>query len=482
MSLETLSQLRSGQLEGTSKLTIAADLTEFPREIFDLADTLEVLDLSRNRLRSLPDDFDRLQKLKILFISQNEFEIFPSVLGRCSQLSMVGFKANRIRVIPEDALPPLLRWLILTDNALEALPLAIGQCDRLQKLMLAGNQLQTLPETLQACRNLELVRLAANRFETLPDWLWTLPKLSWIGLGNSLSHGLENTSLARVTSGHLVDVSWDALEMSDRLGEGASGIISRAVWQQDSGPLHLAQSTQNQSTQNQSTQNQSTQNHDTNSRIQVAVKIFKGAVTSDGLPEDEMRACLAAGLHENLVGVLGRVVNHPDRQLGLVLPLLDSGFEILGGPPSFESCTRDTFADDRTFSLAVILRIAQGIASVAAHLHDRGILHGDLYAHNILVNASGDAVLSDFGAASFYPIGAPWEYLEVRAFGCLLEDLLDRGPSMEAGSNLNTQDPTLAQDLKTLQQLNALKMACFQEHLTDRPRFQEICQQLNTIA
>ena len=34
------------------------------------------------------------------------------------------------------------------------------------------------------------------------------------------------------------------------------------------------------------------------------------------------------------------------------------------------------------------------------HLHAHGVLHGDLYAHNILWNpATGDAVLSDFGAA-----------------------------------------------------------------------------------
>lgn len=140
MSLEVLSQLRSGQFKISQKISISADLTEFPPEILELADSLEVLDLSNNRLRSLPDDFDRLQNLKILFLSQNEFDHLPEVLGRCSQLSMVGFKANRIRTVSGVSLAPLLRWLILTDNAIEELPSEIGQLQYLQKLMLAGNQ------------------------------------------------------------------------------------------------------------------------------------------------------------------------------------------------------------------------------------------------------------------------------------------------------------------------------------------------------
>ncbi len=444
MSLDVLSQLHAGKLQGQTHVSIAAGLTEFPREILDLADSLEVLDLSRNQLRSLPDDFDRLHNLKILFVSNNEFEVLPAVLGRCRQLSMVGFKANRIRVIEDGALPPLLRWLILTDNQLAQLPGSIGKCDRLQKLMLAGNQLRSLPIEMQNCRNLELIRLAANAFEnleTLPEWLFQLPKLSWLALGGIWRR--EEQALNSTSNSTLQDVPWESLTIGEKLGEGASGIISRAVWRRDE------------------------------ESIEVAVKVFKGAVTSDGLPSDEMAACVAAGIHDHLIGVLGRVMDHPEQRLGLVLPLLDGAFEILGNPPSFESCTRDTFASDRTFEPELILRVATGIASAAAHLHDRGILHGDLYAHNILVNQSGDAVLSDFGAASFYPVGSPngkcLEALEVRAFGCLLEDLLDRCQPLESSAK------PIAKFVIILKQL---QQDCLRTNPVDRPRFVEICQRM----
>ena len=104
----------------------------------------------------------------MLFGSDNPFTELPAVLGRCEQFELVGFKSCRIEQVPAAALPPRLRWLILTDNRIEALPPELGRCDRLQKLALAGNRLQALPAELAACHNLELLRIAANRLAELP--------------------------------------------------------------------------------------------------------------------------------------------------------------------------------------------------------------------------------------------------------------------------------------------------------------------------
>ena len=155
--MHTLEQLRKGELAGIQRLQLRCGLTAFPREIFDLADSLEILDLSGNQLTTLPDDLPRLHKLRVIFCSDNPFTELPEVLGQCTQLSMVGFKANRIAQLSPKALPPLLRWLILTDNTLTSLPAAIGACTHLQKLMLAGNQLRTLPPELSRCTRLELL-------------------------------------------------------------------------------------------------------------------------------------------------------------------------------------------------------------------------------------------------------------------------------------------------------------------------------------
>ena len=46
----TLAALRAGRLAGATRLDLSCGLAEFPHEIFDLADSLEILNLSGNAL------------------------------------------------------------------------------------------------------------------------------------------------------------------------------------------------------------------------------------------------------------------------------------------------------------------------------------------------------------------------------------------------------------------------------------------------
>lgn len=392
MSNDTLSLLRAGKLHGIHRLDLSADLAEFPAEIYDLADSLEILNLSDNRFSSLPDDLARLKNLRIVFLSNNRFTELPEVLGSCPNLEMIGFKSNAIETVSAAALPENLRWLVLTDNRLATLPPEIGRCKRLQKLMLSGNFLTDLPEEMAALKSLELVRLAANRFERLPDFLLSLPRLAWLAFGgNPCSPTPADTAAT---------IDWDCLELHEKLGEGASGIIFKALWKPENSDPHQ----------------------------DVAVKLFKGSMTSDGLPENEISVCLAAGHHPNLLDAFGRITAHPDGTAGLVMPLADPDFQNLAGPPSLKSCTQDIYPEDRHFPFPVAVKIASSIASAAAQLHSRGILHGDLYAHNILWNPQGDCLFGDFGASSFYPKSASGSFqaIEVRAFGHLFGELLGR--------------------------------------------------------
>ncbi len=144
----SLGRLRAGELAGATRLDLGGGLDEFPREVFELADTLEVLNLSGNALQALPDDLHRLHRLRVLFCSDNRFTELPEAIGRCDRLEMVAFKANRIARVNAKALPPSLRWLILTDNQIEELPDSLGHCTRMQKLMLAGNRLRALPPSM----------------------------------------------------------------------------------------------------------------------------------------------------------------------------------------------------------------------------------------------------------------------------------------------------------------------------------------------
>ena len=113
------------------------------------------------------------------------------------------------------------------------------------------------------------------------------------------------------------------------------------------------------------------------------------------------------------------------------------------------------------------------MASAARHLHAQGLMHGDFYAHNILHNGAGQALLGDFGAASFLvlknqPQTLALQRLEVRAFGCLLEELLARSPA-EA-------EPI------TRQSLTDLLRACVDDNTNARPLFSEIERVLKNLG
>ena len=430
--MDTLAKLRAGQLTGIKRLDLSCGLTEFPSEIFQLADSLEVLNLSGNALSSLPDDLHRLTRLRILFCSDNQFTELPACLGQCAQLSMIGFKANRLERVPAAALPPQLRWLILTDNLISELPDELGERPLLQKLLLAGNRLHSLPASLSQCHRLELLRIAANRLTELPLWLLTLPALAWLAYaGNPLESQGNPHALA-----HTAPIPWLELTLGQCLGEGASGVIHQATWQPPAAPAQ-----------------------------QVAVKLYKGQMTSDGSPLHEMHACVTAGLQPNLIRILGRVAEHPRQQAGLVMQLIAPNYRNLADLPSLDSCSRDVYEPGRGFSAAVALNIACGVASAAGHLHEQGITHGDLYGHNTLYNENGDCLLGDFGAASFHATADTLEAralqrIEVRAFGILLGELLERVDSGMSGERR--------------QALWALQERCCQPEVLARPCFKDI--------
>lgn len=391
--MQTLSQLKSGELTGIKRLTLSENLTTFPLEILSLADSLEILDLSNNQLTTLPEEITQLTKLKILFASNNQFVTLPDVLGQCPNLEMVGFKSNQINQVPETSLPLKLRWLILTDNRLEVLPDSLGERPRLQKLALAGNCLTELPQTMSQCHNLELVRISANRLTECPEQLFGLPKLAWFAFsGNPFSQ--TNISIDSVPQ-----LASSSYTLQNVLGQGASGVISKAVWNE-----------------------QQTEFPD-----EIAVKVFKGEVTSDGYPEDELQACLKVGNHPSLVQSLAQVKE--DGYLALIMNLIPAHYANLGLPPCFNSCTRDTFPTDFTLSITQIGKMVSQMDEVFTHLHDNQVCHGDLYAHNTLFDVDANIIFGDFGAATMYHMltetqQAQVKQIEYRAFLHFIDDLL----------------------------------------------------------
>jgi len=103
-------------------------------------------------------------------------------------------------------------------------------------------------------------------------------------------------------------------------------------------------------------------------------------------------------------------------------------------------------------------------------LHEKGILHGDLYAHNTLYREDGLSYLGDFGAASFYDKKQSnahiIERLDIRAFGYFIEDILKRTVPFSESATV---------------QLSLLMQSCLETVVEKRPNFKIVLQQLEEV-
>jgi hypothetical protein len=404
------------------KKIIVRNATSVPQEIFAHAAEAEILDMSFGHLTDLPGELTRFTKLKVGFFSNNDFERIPEVIASLPQLEMIGFKSCKISSIQDNDFPKDIKAIILTGNQITQLPSSIGNYRVLKKLMLAGNKLQTLPQELLNCQNLELLRLPMNELIAFPEWIQSLPRLGWYNDGANPFHTNDRTHFDTVTS-----VSWHDITIGDKLGQSASNEVFHGRLQNGT---------------------------------EVAVKLFGGELTTDGLAIDDINACLLAGTHDHIIGGISKLIDTPDGKHGLLMPLIPNTFTKLGNPPSFTTFTRDTFPAGKTFSQQFIRTVLKDVAAAMLHCHQKGIMHGDLYAHNILSDEKGHSYVGDFGAASLYEPGSAdgklRELVDVKSFGYLIDDLLNCCPEQDT------------------QMLQTLRDNCLHKIPEERPTFQAL--------
>lgn len=149
---------------------------------FDIQGTfphLDTLDLSRNKLKRLPDHFADIPFLRALHLGNNQISTLPPSLAQClwlkefdlakngcselppyfsvlDRLEEINLEHNAFKQWPH--LPPKLRKLNLKQNHLTTVPASFFQNKTLRSLDLSYNPLERLPG-LSACAGLENLTL-----------------------------------------------------------------------------------------------------------------------------------------------------------------------------------------------------------------------------------------------------------------------------------------------------------------------------------
>ena len=444
---------------------------------------LEVLDLGRNALAHLPESLaaaaPRLVRLNVQ--GNPGLTHLPDCLGSLSRLRVLGAARCGLVELPASIGGcGALEELYVTGNALSTFPPSLAACGRLQKVQASFNALVDLGGLATPLPSLEMLRVACCGLAAFPASLAAAPRLAWISLAGNPAAAAPPPLPSTTPIVPARDVTPGA-----PLGAGASGDVCVASLR-PRGDLPRA----------------------------AALKTFRGDVGPDGAAADEVAVSKAVGCggHPALSSVLavvkakgkgkGRGAPPPALLLALVRgsPLADR--------PNGAPLLRPHWRAGARLAPAAALRLAASLAGGLAHLHAKGLAHGDFYAHNVLAHDLGNdgnddgngqaggveappspAVLVDFGAAFAYHLDAPpascpaWAFqaFEARAFGLFLAQLAAHGLSSGGDEGGGGGGGFVARASASRALLRAAK-ACTRPDPSSRPSLAEVERDLLAAA
>lgn len=156
------------------------DLTVLPPKIFRHLINLKHLNLSFNRLKSLPD-LNTLTQLEELDLGHNQLKELPDMSAWIHLKTLIA-RGNQLKWLPNLSSLTQLEELDLGSNQLKRLP-DLSKLSRLRGLWLQRNQLKQLPK-LSVLSQLKTLYLGRNSLAQIPD-LSALAQLEYVNFMNN---------------------------------------------------------------------------------------------------------------------------------------------------------------------------------------------------------------------------------------------------------------------------------------------------------
>eukprot|EP00038_Savillea_parva_P006499 m.164170 g.164170 ORF g.164170 m.164170 type:complete len:1061 (-) comp12391_c0_seq1:129-3311(-) len=156
------------------------EITEIPRAIGDglLRTVLTSLNMSSNRLTSLPSELCEVRTLRQLNVARNEITELPMNLGNLFSLQQLNVSANKIAELPTSLFDlALLESLDASKNCITSMPPQIGQLQALTVLNLSDNKLRAIPPQIGRLTRLTSLHLQSNEITELPHAVVNLKQI-----------------------------------------------------------------------------------------------------------------------------------------------------------------------------------------------------------------------------------------------------------------------------------------------------------------
>ena len=138
--LENASRTGVFQLSGSN-------VSEFPKDIARIKDTVRSLDLSKNKLKVIPDYMGTFANLKHLNLNDNKVGTVPSSIGDLSKLESLSMR----------------------NNILVTLPRSLESLSHLRSVDLSGNHISSFPKQFVNLKHLDMIDLSRNKITEIPD-------------------------------------------------------------------------------------------------------------------------------------------------------------------------------------------------------------------------------------------------------------------------------------------------------------------------
>lgn len=128
-------------------------------------DSVYRLDLSKQKLKVIPEDVKKLPNLLELKITRNKLRELPEWIGNFPELRRLDLSYNKLVSVPA-SIGKLhnLQYLGLNRNLIETLPEETGNLKNLVTLEMWDNELDYLPESMKNLRNLKVFELRGILF------------------------------------------------------------------------------------------------------------------------------------------------------------------------------------------------------------------------------------------------------------------------------------------------------------------------------
>jgi serine/threonine protein kinase len=178
------------------------------------------------------------------------------------------------------------------------------------------------------------------------------------------------------SSKQILMVSWDELQILKPIGKGSFGTVHKAIWNN---------------------------NGDSKELQEVAIKLLSKHHTAEQRKQlvKELHVATRIGLHPNVISLFGQTENPVTGQIGIVMP-----FYKLGSLEDHLWGRRKKAGSHISLEVLDKLDLLMSLTRGLLHLHNNGIIHGDIATRNLLLHqccqSSPTLVISDFGMAKLW--------------------------------------------------------------------------------